>query len=131
MPDEWHRAAIEGDVDVIERLVAEGLAVDGRDRYGQTALMLAAMHGRKPVVDLMLAHDGDLDVTAKYGLSALMLAIINRHDDIATTLIEAGADTTLRGTGAPGFAGKSARDLAKKGGFDKLVDAIAQKNEGP
>ena len=127
MQNEWRRAAIEGDVNVIERLVTEGQAVDSRDRYGQTALMLAAMHGRKVVVDLMLAHDGNLNVTAKYGLSALMLAIINRHDDIADALIEAGADTNLRGTGAPGFAGKTASDLAREGGFDKLVDAIARR----
>lgn len=125
MKSEWRRAAVDGDVDLIERRLDEGQAVDALDSYGQTALMLAATYGRKPVVDLLLAHDADPDLTAKYGLSALMLAIVNRHTDVAAALVAAGADTTLRGTGAPGFAGKMAGDLARDAGFTDLGRAIA------
>jgi ankyrin repeat protein len=41
-----------------------------------------------------------------------MLAVINGHIGIVDTLARAGADVTIRGTGAPGFAGKTALDLA-------------------
>ena len=126
MRTDWLKAAINGDINLIERLLMEGQEIDSRDRYGQTALMLAAVHGHKGLVDLLLAHHAESDVTAKYGLSALMLAIVNRHADIAATLIEAGADTRLRGTGAPGFSGNTASDLAKEAGFNELVGAIAR-----
>jgi ankyrin repeat protein len=127
MRNEWRRAAIDGNTAAFERLLEKGQAVDSRDRFGQTPLMLAAVHRRKAVVDLLLAHDADLDVTAKYGLSALMLAIVNGHTGIALALIEAGADTTLQGTGAPGFAGRTASDLAQERGFASVVEAIARR----
>lgn len=114
MRKDWHDAAVGGDAAQIERLLAEKVAVDSRDRYGQTALMLAARHGRGAVVRVLIDHHADLDVTAKYGLSALMIAILNRHVEVALALIDAGADTRLQGSGAPGFAGKTALDLARE-----------------
>jgi hypothetical protein len=125
MRNEWHQAAIDGAVAAIERRLAEGQTIDRRDRYGQTALMLAATHGRAAVVDVLLAHGADPDATAKYGLSALMLAIVNRHAGIASALVAAGADTAMEGTGAPGFAGKNAGDLAREAGFAELADSVA------
>ena len=128
MQEEWRRAVIGGDIDVIGRLLGEGQAVDSLDSYGQTALMLAAVHGQTAMVDLLLAHQAKLDVTAKFGLSALMLAIINHHTDIAATLIDHGADAALQSTGASGYFGKTASDLAKDLGSDALAEAIARKN---
>jgi len=125
MRDDWRKAVIGGDSRVIERLLAEGVDIDGRDRYGQTALMLAALHGRDELARLLLENGADLDVTAKYGLSALMLAVINRHSGIARRLVDAGASTTLRGSGAPGFAGKTAHQLAEHGGLAELAVYIA------
>lgn len=87
--------------------------------------MLAARHGRTSIADLLIAGGADLDVTAKYGLSALMLAVVNGHIDIALALIDAKANISLKGTGAPGFAGKTAKDLAGARGFNDLVDAMA------
>ena len=130
MRDDWRKAAIAGDRRVIERLLAAGADIDGRDRYGQTALMLAALHGRDEVVRLLLDHGADRDVTAKYGLSALMLAVINRRIGVAKRLVDAGADPRLRGSGAPGFAGKTARELAEHGGLTDLAAYIAGA-EGP
>src|SRR5207248_8244131 len=61
---------------------------------------------------LLIVQGAALDHTAKYGLSALMLAAVRGHTDVVSRLIDAGADVSLRGTGAPGFAGKTALDLA-------------------
>jgi hypothetical protein len=62
-----------------------------------------------------------IDVTAKYGLSALMLAVLNGHADVARELARAGADLSLLGSGAPGFAGRTARDLAAARGMHELA----------
>ena len=58
--------------------------------------MLAAKHGGREVVRILLDHGAALDVTAKFGFSALMLAAVNRHDEIARQLVDAGAKTGLR-----------------------------------
>jgi ankyrin repeat protein len=75
-------------------------------------------------VKLLTGARANLDVTAKYGLSALMLAIVNHHDAIARDLAAAGADLTLRGTGAPGFFDKTAADLAEDNGQNDLAGHI-------
>lgn len=126
MRDDWRNAAVEGDRPIIERMLDVGAMIDARDRYGQTALMLAALHGREEVVELLLRHGAALDVTAKHNLSALMLAAINGRIGIAKRLVDAGANLELSGSGAPGFAGKTARDLAEHAGHADLVAYIAE-----
>ena len=126
MRDDWRNAAIDGDSEAIERLIAQQTDINSRDGYGQTALMLAALHGRDAVVLPLLQGGADMDVTAKYNLSALMLAVINHNTEIARQLVDAGADTRIQGSGAPGFAGKTARDLAEQAGLDDLAAHIAK-----
>ena len=41
----WEEAIKRGDVQIVHELLGRGTDVDARDRYGQTALMLAA-HAR-------------------------------------------------------------------------------------
>ena len=77
------------------------------------------------MVELLVEHRANLDVTAKFGLSALMLAIVAGHAEIAELLVRAGADVSLRGSGAPGFAGKTAGDLALARGMLELAARLA------
>lgn len=113
MEREWQEAAQNGDGTALRRLIAAGADVDSLNRHGQTALMLAAREGHTEAVRLLLEAGAALDHTAKYHLSALMLAVINDRHEIVELLVAAGADTRIRGSGAPGFAGKTALDLAK------------------
>ncbi|MCE5263234.1 MAG: ankyrin repeat domain-containing protein [Deltaproteobacteria bacterium] len=101
-------------------LLGRGIDVNVPDRHGQTALMLAAHAGRHAIVEILIAHRANLDVTAKFGLSALMLAIVAGHAEVARLLVKAGADLSLKGTGAPEFAGKTAGDLALARGMREL-----------
>ena len=102
-------------------LLKQGTDANAKVRYGQTALMLAAHAGYVEAARELIAHGADLNVTAKYGLSALMLAIVAGHAEVARMLAEAGADLTLRGSGAPGFAGKTAHDLALARGWNEMA----------
>jgi ankyrin repeat protein len=120
----WESAIRRGDVGTALHLLEEGADVNARDRYGQTALMLAAHAGHLEVVERLIAHGANLDVTAKFGLSALMLAIVAGHQEVARLLARAGADLSLRGTGAPGFAGKMAYDLAVERGMLELSSEL-------
>lgn len=127
MDAEWEDAIKRGDVQCVCELLDRGADVDARDRHGQTALVLAAHAGHCEVVDTLIAHRANLNTTAKYGLSALMLAIVAGHAEVARRLADAGADLSLRGTGAPGFAGKSAYDLAVSCDMHELSAALKPK----
>ena len=121
----WQDAALHGDEAGLRAMLVTGEGVDSLDRYGQTALMLAARNGHAAVVRALLDAGADLDHTAKYGLSALMLATINDHDRVARLLTEAGADAGITGTGAPGFAGKTALDLARDLGRESIAELLS------
>jgi len=45
---------------------------------------------------------------------------------VARTLVKAGADTELVGSGAPGFEGKTAADLAEDRGERRLAADLRQ-----
>jgi ankyrin repeat protein len=112
MTAEMKSAVKAGDRRALEALLDGGADVNARDDHGQTALMNAARDGHTEMVRLLVSRGADLNHTAKYNLSAVMLAVINGRDAIVGILTDAGADLTIRGSGAPGFAGKTALDLA-------------------
>ena len=120
----WEEAIKRGHVQLVLECLGRGTDVNARDRYGQTALMLAAHAGYREIVEILIAHRANLDITAKYGLSALMLAVVAEQVDVARLLAQAGADRSLRGTGAPGFADKTAHDLAVERGMRELAAAV-------
>lgn len=124
MQTQWEMAVKKGDVTAVLSLLSQGADVNARDRFAQTALMLASHAGHREVVATLMEHGADLNVTAKYGLSALMLSIIADYQDVAKLLAGAGGDLTLRGSGAPGFAGKTAYDLAVDRGMNELAAAL-------
>ncbi len=86
--------------------------------------MLAARHGHLGAIECLVRHGANLNVTAKYGLSALMLAIVAGQEEVACALVRAGADLKIRGTGAPGFSGMRAYDLAAKLELKELCSEI-------
>ena len=121
MTAQWQRAVRRGDASELRTLLDAGADVDARDKYGQTALMIAAQRGHADVVRALLAAGAALDHTAKYELTAVMRAVINGHVEIVRLLVEAGADLAIRGSGAPGFAGRTAFDLADAQGRADLT----------
>ena len=125
MKPEWERAAKQGEESSLRSQIATGADVDARDRFGQSALMLAALGGHLAAVQLLIAAGANLNITAKFGLSALMLAVVNGHQAVARVLASAGADLALTGSGAAGFAGKTAADLALDRGFQELAAELS------
>jgi ankyrin repeat protein len=121
---DWQEAAERGDASTLTRLLDLGENVNSLDRFGQTALMLASRNGHTEAVRVLLESGADLDCTAKYHLSALMLAVINDHFSIVWHLVQAGANTQIRGTGAPGFADKTAGDLAEDLGRESILELL-------
>ena len=115
MSPDWKSAIAADDTAALQALIEAGEDIDAKDEHGQTAVMIAARDGRTALVRWLIAHGADLNHTAKFNLSALMLAVINGRDAIVALLVDAGADRSIRGRGAPGFAGKTALDIAAAG----------------
>jgi ankyrin repeat protein len=128
-PD-WERASRAGDLATLKRMLRAGHDVNARDGYGQTALMRAAHAGHRDVVAWLIEKGADLNHTAKFHLSALMLAVIGGHPQVARLLVDAGADVTIQGTGAGGFHGKTAADLADHHGNKRLAAFIRARMPG-
>jgi hypothetical protein len=55
--------------------------------------------------------------------------VLAGHKVIAQALARAGADLTIRGTGVPGFAGKTAADLAAARGWSDLAIELASNHQ--
>ena len=115
MTPEWKAAVSAEDTARLDELLEAGSDINARDEHGQTALMIAARDGRTRSVRWLIEHRAELNHTAKFHLSALMLAVINGRDAIVGILVDAGADQSIRGSGAPGFEGKTALDIATAG----------------
>jgi ankyrin repeat protein len=125
-PD-WERAAKSGDLITLRRMLRAGYNIDKADGFGQTALMRAAHAGHRDMVEWLIAQGANLNHTAKFRLSALMLAVVAGHPQIARLLADAGADTAILGSGAPGFDGKAAADLAEDRGDKRLAAYLRQR----
>ena len=56
MKPEWERASKDGDATTLAALIATGADVDALDRFGQSALMLAAQRGHLEAVHVLIAR---------------------------------------------------------------------------
>lgn len=142
---EIHKAAAEGKVPELRRLIKEGADVNARDSEKQTPLHLAAFHWRVEAVQVLIAEKADVNATDCEGNTPMHLAIAGKNDpvdDRAVTpfpitpkqgsvralpehvetvlaLQKAGADIDL-----PNGDGQTPRQLAEKIGLLEIERAI-------
>jgi uncharacterized protein len=85
--------AIESnDVPTVQKLIAEGIDLDTRDKGGSTALMRASLLSYGELVKLLIKAGADANLHDNIGKTALHYAAQEYQDEIARFLIEAGAD---------------------------------------
>ncbi len=106
-------AAAEGHAAVVRELVAAGADVKMRVPSGFTPLLFAVREGRLAVVRVLVGVGADANEAIpmagprrryggplpRAGASALLLAVANAHFDVASTLLDAGADPNVDVTG--------------------------------
>ena len=107
-------AASEGHSDVVRLLVERGADVDARTHESDptqskafrfapdgrfTALMFAARAGSLESARTLLDAGASPNDTSSYGLSPLVLATVRGYPDVATLLLDRGADPNADGDG--------------------------------
>ena len=84
-----------GHRDVVEALLAAKPDLNQQDGLNLTALMIACEKGHLDIVQRLLAEGADINVNTK-GMSALNISIKEKHEAIATFLINQGADYHIK-----------------------------------
>jgi hypothetical protein len=91
------KAARNGEIDAVEKLLAEGADINGHDLYGTTPLMCASIEGKIEMVNFLLSRQADVNGTnPRFKDTALMYAAGYHHPEIVKILIQAGADVNAR-----------------------------------
>ena len=86
-----------GNKDVVRVLLMQQEVIDKdtKNRYEDTALILAASNGHEECVDLLIDAKADLNLVNKFGKTALVLSAENGFVDIVHSLVCAGANVNL------------------------------------
>jgi len=103
-------AAMRGEADAVQALIAHGAAVN---QAGWSPLHYAATGGSVAVVKALLAHGATLDARSPNGSTPLMMAAKYGSEDAVDALLAAGADPRLRNElamDASAFAASAGRD---------------------
>ncbi len=88
-------AASQGDVEEIERLVANGIDLDAADYDGRTAAHLAASEGHANVIQYLIDHGAQLIPKDRWGGTPLIDAHRHKHKKIIK-LLEAQKKSTTK-----------------------------------
>jgi ankyrin repeat protein len=130
-PSDLPQAAQQGDTAAVLRLIELGLAVDGVDAQGCSALLRACGGGHLALVEELLLRGADPSHAARSGATCLSAALSMRHDAVVQALLARGAapDHALPGAITPLMvaaalgASKGAQLLLAHGADARAVDA--------
>jgi uncharacterized protein len=91
------RAALDGDLATVQKLVERGTSPDTADQDGNTLLMLAARGGHSPLVSYLVSRKATVNARNKFGDTALMAAGLKGHVEVAKVLVASGAQVNTEG----------------------------------
>jgi hypothetical protein len=119
------RAAREGSLDTLQRLIAENPSLaKSADGNGWTLLHIAAGEGREDVVRFLLRSGAAVDPTDQVNSTPLQKAIYFNHPEAVRVLLEHGADPAHKDR-----FGSSAMDYA--GGRSRIIEILQSKPKPP
>ena len=90
--EDLSQAAMRGDVAAVQRLIGKGAKVNGKDKSGWTALMLACQSGKIEAVRALIDRGADVSAANSRGINALMIASENGYGEIVKVLLGKGAE---------------------------------------
>ena len=120
-----HLAALEGHLDMVRLLLAEGAAVDALDVMRRTPLYLAAERGHVDVVLALLEEGADANAReSERGYRPLHIAVERGHLGIFYELLGGGAGETLTDV-----EGNTPRAIAEEFNQTEMVRVFNRQNQ--
>lgn len=116
-------AAANGNVRLVESLLRLRANIMKNNKYGESALALAALNGHQDVVRTLIDAGARINVP---GWGALHYAVFNGHADIVRYLVERGGDVNAR---APNH--HTALMLAARNGHGEIVRILLAAGANP
>ncbi|HEV2601735.1 MAG TPA: ankyrin repeat domain-containing protein [Candidatus Babeliales bacterium] len=83
-------------ITLIEELVARGADINGKNKYGETALMYAVNHNKLDVIKWLLQMGVDKEVRSSRGRTVLFDAVARNNVESVNMLLQAGANKNVR-----------------------------------
>ncbi|MBS1969863.1 MAG: ankyrin repeat domain-containing protein [Bdellovibrionales bacterium] len=96
-PEQALEAAAVGNVVTLKKFKTSKGDLNTQNSHGLTPLMQAVANGQRKAVDYLLSQKVNLELKNENGDTALAMALGNDHDQIAASLINAGAKTDVLG----------------------------------
>ncbi len=112
---ELHAAAWADDIELVTRLIQEGMDVNVQDSIGECPLHGAAAWGRTNMVNLLLTHGANPDIKNNDGNTALHWACSHGNENIVELLISNGASLVSNGND------KSPLEIAKQHNKQSII----------
>lgn len=91
-----HWAAVQNDLDLVQRLVRAGAKAAAVNEYGATPLSEAAILGNAAIIDVLLKAGADVESPNHDGQTALMLVARTGNVEAARLLLKRGAKVNAR-----------------------------------
>lgn len=114
-------AAYNGDLELVERLIATGADVNARNEFGTSAITEAAIVGNAQMLRALLAGGADPNTENPEGETPLMAVARTGRIDAAGALIDAGAHVNAR----EDWGGQSAIMWAAARGHPAMIEFLA------
>lgn len=123
--DDFFRAANEGDVAAIERLVAEGADVDARDAKERTPAHIVAFASQDEALRSLAEAGADMNALEHQDYDVVTIAAVANDPDLMSLAIELGNDPGLVTSPYLGTALIAAAHLGHAEVVRRLIDAGA------
>lgn len=120
-------AASSGNLSELKRLVQEGVPVNDRSSFNNTALLHAAMHGKRDCLRFLIDNGADVNIANDSGYTPLICAAKIGDHEAVEMLLEAGAETwrALKNEdGSSPEIPRTALTLAKRNRHDQVVELL-------
>jgi CubicO group peptidase (beta-lactamase class C family) len=120
-----HMAALQGNIEAVQRHIRAGSELNERDAWGSTPLIIAAAFGKTDVARALIEAGADLDIANNDGATALHTVAFLCRIEIVEALLEGGANKYLRDD----YGSTAAESVADpfddvKGIYDSFAQAL-------
>ena len=116
-----HKAAVNGQIEIVKFLIKHGADVNMRNNFDETALHTATFHSKIEAVKCLIKYGAQLNIKNQSGYAPLHLAALGGKINIAKCLIERSAQFDIRDRD-----NKTPFDLAKMYGHHELATYLLE-----